>query len=137
MNTAATSVPDELSILRRLEAERVRILARLAGLRRGFHETVDASVDSNADDEHDPEGSTIALERSQLTTVIRQAERHLDDLEDARNRVASGQYRLCETCGQPVSAARLDVRPIARTCFECATRSDGRGHELPPTSTTL
>ena len=132
-NRAATSVPDELSILTRLEAERVRILAQLAGLRRGFQETVDAFVDSNADDEHDPEGSTIAFERSQLTTLIRQAERHLDDIEEARIRVASGRYGLCETCGQPVSAARLDARPVARTCIECAARSGGRGHESPPT----
>jgi len=133
VNRAATSVPDELSILTRLEAERVRILAQLAGLRRGFQETVDAFVDSNADDEHDPEGSTIAFERSQLTTLIRQAERHLDDIEEARIRVASRRYGLCETCGQPVSAARLDARPVARTCIECAAQSSGRGHESPLT----
>jgi hypothetical protein len=38
----ARSVPDELPTLTRLEAERGRILAQLAGLRRGFQETVDA-----------------------------------------------------------------------------------------------
>ena len=54
VNKAATSVPEELSILTRLEAERVRMLAQLAGLRRGFQETVDTFVDSHhADDEHD------------------------------------------------------------------------------------
>ena len=133
VNRVPTSVPGEQSVLTRLEAERVRILAQLAGLRRGFQETVDAFVDSNADDEHDPQGSTTAFERSQLTTLIRQAKRHLDDIEVARNRVASGQYGLCETCGRPVSVARLDARPVARTCIACAARSDGRRHEPPPT----
>ena len=105
----------------RLESERVAVLDTLAGLRRSFQGVVDSSADSNADDEHDPEGSTIAFERSQLEALIHQAERHLEDIEDARKRVASGRYGLCETCNQPISAARLDARPVARTCIVCAT----------------
>jgi hypothetical protein len=50
----------------RLERERQRTLYRLASLTDDFDEIVTASRDSNADDEHDPEGSTIAFERSQL-----------------------------------------------------------------------
>lgn len=115
----------------RLNTEHARILDQVAGLRRAFQETLDASADSNADDEHDPEGSTIAFERSQLTTLIHQGERHLDEIEQARMRVASRRYGLCETCGRPISAARLDAIPVARTCIGCATRSRG-GHESPP-----
>ena len=73
------------------------IMDQLSGLRRGFQGLVDASTDSNADDEHDPEGSTIAFERSQLKTLIHQAERHLENIEDARMRVADRRYGLCET----------------------------------------
>ena len=104
----------------RLEAERASVLDTLAGLRRGFQRIVDSSADSNADDEHDPEGSTIAFERSQLEALIHQAERHLDDIEHARERLADGRYGVCERCGQLISAARLDARPVARTCIVCA-----------------
>ena len=93
---------------------------QLSGLRRGFQGMVDASVDSNADDEHDPEGATIAFERSQLKALIHQAERHLDDIAEARMRVAGGRYGRCETCGQQISPGRLDARPAARTCIMCA-----------------
>jgi hypothetical protein len=55
VNRPVSSTPDELSALTRLEAERVRVLDQLAGLRRDFQETVEAAADSNADDEHDPE----------------------------------------------------------------------------------
>ena len=96
------------------------IQARLAGLCHSFQETVDASADSNADDEHDPEGATIAFERSQLRTLIDQAQRHLDEIEKARLRVAERRYGLCETCGRPIPSARLDARPVARTCVGCA-----------------
>lgn len=123
MEQPSAATPDELSALTRLAAERVLVLDQLAGLRQGLQETIDASADSNADDEHDPEGSTIAFERSQLNTLIHQGEQHLDEIDAARMRVASRRYGLCETCGQPISAARLEARPVARTCIECAERS--------------
>ena len=120
MSKARSSASDGPRTLGRLEAERVRVLGDLAGLRRGFQEIIDASADSNADDEHDPEGSTIAFERSQMNALIQQAQSHLQDIQAARMRVAGGLYGLCESCGQPISSARLDARPVARTCMACA-----------------
>ena len=60
------------------------------------------------DDEHDPEGSTIAYERSQLGALIQQAERHLLDIRDALERLGSGRYGVCERCGAaiPVPGSR-------------------------------
>ena len=42
------------------------MLRRLASLTDNFNAVVAASRDTNADDEHDPEGATIAFERSQV-----------------------------------------------------------------------
>ncbi|MDQ1538938.1 MAG: DnaK suppressor protein [Actinomycetota bacterium] len=104
----------------RLEAERTLVLENLTGLRHSFQQVVDASTDSNADDEHDPEGATIAFERSQLQALIKQSEHHLEDLETARLKVTNRRYGLCERCGKPIGTARLDARPLARTCIVCA-----------------
>jgi DnaK suppressor protein len=120
MNGTSSTTPKASWALTRLKGERWLILDHLAGLRGAFQNMVDASAGSNADDEHDPEGSTIAFERSQLNALIHQAERHLDDIEDARMRVASGRYGLCETCGQAISHERLGARPVARSCIVCA-----------------
>jgi RNA polymerase-binding transcription factor DksA len=81
---------------------------------------VAASRDSNADDEHDPEGATIAFERAQLASVLRLAESDLAEVDAALLRVSSGSYGVCERCGQPISPARLDARPTARLCISCA-----------------
>jgi DnaK suppressor protein len=99
-----------------LDAERRTTLERLARLREDFSGVVDATRDANSDDEHDPEGQTIAYERSQTGALIRQAEQHLLEIDAALDRVDAGTYGTCETCGQPIAPARLEARPTARVC---------------------
>lgn len=106
----------------RLEAERAEVLERLALLRADLEGFRAASERDNADDEHDPEGATIAFERSQVAALLREGERRLGDLDAALEREAAGTYGVCERCGRDIPVARLEVRPGARTCVACASR---------------
>lgn len=102
-------------------------LRRLASLTEDFDSVVAASRDTNADDEHDPEGATIAFERSQVGALVRQARLHLAEIDEALGRVRAGTYGTCERCGLPIAEGRLEARPAARTCIRCATAaSTGR-----------
>ncbi len=104
-----------------LLAEEHRAAAqRLAALIRDFDEVVAAQQSSNADDEHDPEGSTIAFERSQLGTLVEQTRTQLAEVESAQQRLAEGTYGRCEVCGGPIAPGRLEARPTARRCIDCA-----------------
>jgi RNA polymerase-binding transcription factor DksA len=103
-----------------LGAERQRAVRRLEALTADFNEVVAASRDSNADDEHDPEGATIAFERAQVAALVLQVRRHLAEVEAAIQRLEGGAYGICERCGQPIAKARLEARPAARICIGCA-----------------
>ena len=103
-----------------LGAERAAAQAQIAALTREFDSVVAASRSSNADDEHDPEGATIAFERQQVAALLEQARRRLADVEAAIRAVEAGVYGSCETCGRPIAAERLAARPSARTCIDCA-----------------
>ena len=94
----------------------------VADLERSHDEIVAAARDANADDEHDPEGATIAFEREQVAALLAQARRRVDELHAALERAQAGAYGRCESCGQPIGAARLEARPTARTCIACASR---------------
>jgi DnaK suppressor protein len=107
-------------VRRRLADERRRTEERLAQLTQDFDAVVAASRDTNADDEHDPEGATIAFERSQVDALVRQAQQQLAEIKLAVRRVADGTYGTCETCGNPIGEARLEARPTARVCIVCA-----------------
>ena len=104
----------------RLEAERRRTTQRLERLRQDHEGIVAASLNSNADDEHDPEGATIAFERSQVETLVRQLQQHLADIEAAERRLDDGGYGICERCNAAIPPERLEARPAARTCVGCA-----------------
>jgi RNA polymerase-binding transcription factor DksA len=107
----------------RLESERTTTVERLEAMRHGYDEVVDAAEDSNADDEHDPEGATIAYERSQLGALVDQTQAHLDEIDAALARVEAGTYGRCEVCGAAIPVERLEARPTARTCVEHAGHS--------------
>ncbi|WNB87178.1 TraR/DksA C4-type zinc finger protein [Cellulomonas sp. ATA003] len=117
--TSGTDVDPDVA--RALAVVRDDAVRRLTGLTEGFDELVAASRDSNADDEHDPEGATIAFERSQLDSLVARARHQLAEVDAARDRLARGRYGTCETCGRPIAAARLEALPLARTCIGCAS----------------
>ena len=104
----------------RLHEERRLTLARLESLTSDFDDVVAASLDTNADDEHDPEGHTIAFERSQIGALVQQVRHHLAEVDAALARVDAGTYGACERCGRAIGEPRLEALPAARTCIACA-----------------
>lgn len=106
----------------RLEADRMAAGQRLTALERDFAGIVESAGQSNTDDEHDPEGATLAFERQHVAALIGQAHDHLAAIEAALRRLADGTYGSCERCGEPIGADRLAARPAALTCIRCAAR---------------
>jgi DnaK suppressor protein len=49
--------------------------------------------------------------------LIRSIKQSLRDIEE-------GVYGICEICGGSIGVKRLEVRPVARHCIECKTRSE-------------
>ncbi len=104
----------------RIETRLAELDALLVELDRGRSGVVAASLESNADDEHDPEGATIGFERAQLDATIASTAEQVARLRGALERIAAGTYGVCEVCGQAIPAARLAVRPDATRCVQHA-----------------
>lgn len=107
-----------------LEAERQAALDRLAALERDHAGIVDAAHSANSDDEHDPEGATVAYEREHVAALLDQTRDQLGRVDIALRRLDEGTYRDCERCGKPIGAGRLEARPTATMCITCASRAD-------------
>src|ERR1700722_311565 len=105
-----------------LLAGRARGRQGVAALEREFAGIAEAASAGGTDDEHDPEGATLAFEREHTAALLGQAREQLAAAEagGARGRLADGRYGVCDGCGQPIGEARLAARPAARTCIRCA-----------------
>jgi RNA polymerase-binding transcription factor DksA len=118
---------DPADIHARLSAERSAAQGRVTSLQADIAALMAASADANNDDEHDPEGATIAFERAQLQALQRAAETHLNQVDQALDRLAQGEYGRCRTCGVEIPPERLAILPTADSCVGCAAADPGLG----------
>jgi DnaK suppressor protein len=105
--------------------ERARTVEQVAALTRQLDDIVASSEQVATDDEHDPEGHTLAFERQQIVALLADARARSSDADAALARLASGRYGVCEGCGSPITRERLQARPSARTCIACAGARHG------------
>lgn len=98
---------------RELEEELARQGASLADVRA-------ARSGGDADDEHDPEGPTLSAEWSLRAGVHGELAASLAAIDAALGRIADGSYGRCLRRGEPIGRDRLEARPAAELCIDCA-----------------
>ncbi len=117
------TAPSIVDGLRTLQGE---LLARLGDARRELAALLEET--GADDDEHDPDGSPVSLQRTLAAAMVQRAQTDLAAVDDALRRVAEGTYGVCQRCACAVPAARLAALPAAPTCVSCA--DDGRRRGL-------
>jgi DnaK suppressor protein len=103
-----------------LRTEQARARQRVAALEREFAGLAEAASSAGTDDEHDPEGATLAFERQHAAALLQAAREQVTAIDAALQRLAAGRYGVCERCGRPIGEGRLAARPAAPTCIQCA-----------------
>lgn len=115
--------PAERQTLRaHLSAEVARTARRAAALERDLANIIEVSADAVRDDEHDPEGATIAFERAQIAALLADAQARLAALGQATDRLERGDSGVCQRCAAPIGFERLLARPASTECIACASR---------------
>jgi RNA polymerase-binding transcription factor DksA len=109
-----------------LLAERARARQRAAALDKEFAGIAEAASEPGTDDEHDPEGATLAFERQHTAALRERALEQIEQIDAALARLDVGTYGTCVRCGGPVGDDRLAARPEAATCLRCASRARPR-----------
>ncbi len=98
-----------------LQEERERVREQLSRLRQ--------SDDSDLDfDENFADSGQVTAERGEVEALSGQLNETLQEIEDALAKFDAGTYGTCESCGQPITEARLEAMPAARLCISCASQ---------------
>ena len=66
------------------------------------------------------EGTSMAVERLVEVARYGQLNAELDSIRHAEERLISGEYGVCEKCGRPIPAERMEAVPYAVRCVRCA-----------------
>ena len=98
-----------------LEQERSDLRARLSEM--GLLSGGELSFDQNFAD-----SSQVTAERGEVEALAGNLRESLNDVEAALAKVDKGSYGVCEACGQPIAPDRLEAKPAARLCMDCASR---------------
>ena len=109
---------------KRLEAEKTRLEDLIDEYERELE--VARLTESSSDRSPDPgnaEASSMKMEYAKELSIEQNTADLLSKVDHALERVASGDYGVCESCGKPIPIERLDVLPYSTLCVECAAKS--------------
>ena len=117
-------MPDPEFARSRLNTDRDQALGQIAELEREFAAIVTSASEGSAggDDEHDPEGATVAFERQHIAALAADARSRLAAIDAAAAKIDSGVYEICDMCGGEIGEERLAARPASLICVRCAAR---------------
>ena len=109
-----TDFAELLATQRRALAEQVDDAQRQLGVIRNL------KSDGTADDEHDPEGSTLTADWQLVSASLEAARAQLAATDRALLRIEHHTFGTCLSCGRAIAPARLEARPAAELCIGCA-----------------
>ena len=99
-------------------ARRGQLMARLKELDHRLHD-----IEDELDEPHSKDWEEAAVEREgeevleQMGAASRQ---EIAGIRAALDRIRSGEYGFCVTCGSEIAARRLDAVPATPFCQKCA-----------------
>ena len=113
---------DKLASIRAaLEAERDRLTHQLVDL---GAPPESSSFELSVDEGFADSGQATA-ERSEVLMLVEELKSMYVEVVAALKRIEDGSYGLCERCGQPIPAERLEALPTARLCVTCKQAAAG------------
>jgi RNA polymerase-binding transcription factor DksA len=98
-----------------LELEQMHLRQQLADLGLGSGGTL--VFDHNFAD-----SSQVTAERAENEALGKSLQDTLAEVDAALGKLDAGTFGQCERCGQEIAPARLEAKPAARLCIECAAR---------------
>jgi DnaK suppressor protein len=109
---------DLRAVERRLRERRAELHERLSRLAEPPERGTGISFGKRIGD-----GTTEAVSRLTDVGVGGRLEVSEERVARALEKLAEGSYGICDACGEPIAAARLDAAPESVLCIACARRA--------------
>jgi len=107
----------------KLQQTREELLEDIEGLRRDLRSMAEPSAD---------EADVDAYEREKTWALIQRLQSKLESVDRAILAAQRGTYGICESCGQRIDPARLEILPEAVMCLDCQRQYERRVRRYRP-----
>nr|BAL54410.1 DnaK suppressor protein [uncultured Gammaproteobacteria bacterium] len=80
-----------------------------------------------------PDPTDRATQESEFSLELRARDRErklIKKIDEALERIETGEYGYCETCGVEIGLRRLEARPTATQCIDCKTVEELREKQM-------
>ncbi len=84
----------------------------------------DETSELSMNDDHLAETATATLDREIDYTIEESVLSRLGAVNAALERMDSGEYGRCQSCGREIDPGRLEAVPWARLCIDCKRREE-------------
>jgi RNA polymerase-binding protein DksA len=112
MEGTATQVQTDIE---RLEIMRQEIVVEIEHLRTDLRNMAEPSAD---------EADIDAYEREKTWALVQRLQRKVESVDHALKMAKNGTYGICESCGDRITPARLEILPEATLCLECQRQKE-------------
>ena len=116
--------------MRKVESGRYRraLNAQLAELLGHGEDTVQELRRRRPEELPDPtDRASLETDRSRALRLRDRDRRLIGKIQQALERLESGTFGVCESCGRSIPAARLRARPVTTLCIECKREAEREG----------
>ena len=68
--------------------------------------------------------ATAVTDQNFLLRLKEREQKLLKKIDEALDRIATGTFGVCESCGGEISFKRLKARPVTTLCIDCKTKQE-------------
>lgn len=68
--------------------------------------------------------ASIESDRDLNYRIKERESRLISKIQDALDRIESGEFGICEECGEEISEKRIMARPVTTLCISCKTKQE-------------
>jgi RNA polymerase-binding protein DksA len=109
-----------------LEEERERVRRAKTRLQEEHPGSLEDETEelATASDNHMGDVASATLDREIDYSLGENADQVLGEIDAALERIESGSYGTCTNCGREIAHERLEARPWASLCIDCAREAE-------------
>jgi len=119
-----SAVLDTEHFKERLLEERRRVKEALDYIQEENRSQLEDDREEIPSDNHPGDMATSTFDRELDATLEGNEERLLQAIDAALQRIEDGTYGICQNCGQPIGAERLEALPWTTRCIDCKRREE-------------